>query len=380
MSGEKAPAPESDKTKPVDYGIGVIVDLIGVMKDIMTDYEMDRCHLSGDRRNACVVAIEKYEDITERTEFSDHKVYFKRLYDRYRSEILNHDNDEEWIKRDVTVWYGIDVPKVKRMGIKLPISSVFVKAETLRLKAETEMDRINSRKELGHVDESEKIENDERRCNDAIFYSDEIIYYLLKIFQYTIVDDPDYEDDVPVLKKNIDKFAKILGIDENSSKRREGGGALGNIFKVVGNLAKASGIKGPNGENFGDAMNNVNDSQVNNVLQGFFTDPKIQSAVTNTLSGMNELANKDGPQDVGSMISNIFTSMNPVINEKISSMTKENPPDGVNDSRSQEQREMDAKKLQDSFGQMGKAVSGIAEHLGGVKNAAKTENIEKSTV
>lgn len=340
--------PDEDE-RTLDAGNSQIDDLIGVLKDVVRDYDMMAGFLgkSGGRKNVIEVAIDKYQRLLKATSFDDHRPFFIDCYKRNRNDILKSYEDGSWIERDVHIWYGEDIAKVKSRNIKLPISTVFSRAISIDEKARNEKEDVQTDKSDENVSSS----------HDVPLYTDEIYYYTLRIFETAIENHPIFHKDVKALQKTISKFSQSLNLDENAGKRRTTNNPYGSLVKAIGEIAGSAG-------GASEGKNNSFDSgQFSKMIQSVIGDKDIQNTLNNVFSNVGQISNQNNPQDIGKFVSNVFSSISPAVSKKFSDMASQEPPDGVHDGRTAEQKLQDVEMMKKNLSNMEKTIGSIATQL-----------------
>lgn len=321
--------------KKDDEGMCDIGDLINVLIDTLTASLGEK---RVNRRNALLVFVQNYDKLIKEGDsvFEDHSTYFLNVYKEHRDGIL--DEGFDWIENNgIIIWFGENIPKVKKANIKLPISAVFNKAVQLREQFENQ---LRKKKRNDKTDENE----------DYQFYPDEILYYLMRIFRRAI-EGTKYSDDIPDIDEIIKELHQAAAIDskEPASDRPK---QRDRIIEAVTNAVKKAGPKDENGNSLIEGVDNVDTNQVTDLLVNLFNNKdvtdRVSTAVTNVSKG------KDSQANTGEVLSEVFKEITPVIINNMSTMMP--VPPGVTDTRTPEQLQKDNDKVKKTLGTIATAV------------------------
>jgi hypothetical protein len=262
------------------------------------------------------------------------------------------------------IWFGQDVPTIKGKNIRLPITIIHTKAREIRDKLE---DAIG---ELAKHDES-------LLDDDKIFYPDEILYYLLKIFRSCVQteieiqesgeEDPEpatikkLESDVKVLNEIILEIGKDIGI--NPETKRVNTGPLSGLVNGVTSIIKQSGIKGPNGEDIGDKLENIDSGNIGKIIDGFFTNKELTQSIGTAVNRISTVTSTGSPDNISEHLGEIFKDVGPTLINTVTSMMDMAPPPGVTDTRTSEEKEREKARITNSLSTIVTAAGDIAESM-----------------
>jgi hypothetical protein len=250
----------------------------------MQDWKMSQA-IKSSRVNPIVAFLNKYSKLLTITDFEDHKPYYYNLYEKYRPLILNIGKNSSWLKDNVVLWYGEDIPKVRCKNYKIMLSVIYRNAELLRSA------------------ELNKLERDEVPDSDSYYYADEIIYYLLKIFKRCI-EGSTFKKDIPELEGLIDDFAEDIGVEDDSYAKARANAkppSMGGLQSMISNIFQSA--------NAGDGKDAPN-IDINELLDSVISDEKIKTQLQESIS---EVTKPDSEADPTVIMQKMLSSFAPMI-------------------------------------------------------------------
>lgn len=324
----------------------LIISLADLLNDVIDDWK-DSEICSNTRGDARIKPyIKKYLDClrSDTAKFKNHIPYFMKIYNNKRSEILKTVNDDniKWIESDVVVWYGEDIPQIKRNTIKLPVSIVYTKAVSLR----EEIDNSRVVIEKGQ---------EEELC-DAYFYADEMIYFMFMIFKECIIElqDPSYKTDLDILTKACRVFASNLAIEDESKDRKKKGGGFKPFITKMMKLFGGTEL----GDEIGVTDENFDEDKISDMADSLFSDDKINKTIGTAIKGLKsgKLNKKGGLTET---LKEVASALGPAFGD----MMETQPPEGVHDNRTEEEKAKDKKKREEEMSRVTGAFSALGETL-----------------
>lgn len=228
--------------------------------------------------------LNNYFNIYGKTQVNEHFDYFRRLYKRKRSSILNSLEDDTWLRTDVIIQYGEGTKisrereeQLKRVSILL--SDIFVMALDLQEKATKAQEGIDPR----FITPDEDI----TRAN-------KILLHLLRIF-YFLNEGADRQ----YLAKLVQTLEKQLGAPSviNAAPGLSGAnlpgtagtaGGLAGLFNMATAMMEKLGVKLPP-----NTIKPPNEQDIASVMNKVFNDEHTQSTmkgIIDSLQGSNDLS------------------------------------------------------------------------------------------
>jgi len=295
--------------------------------------------------------MEDYLKIVEakKARFSDHGPLFVELFNKYRDNFLNLLDDEHGdvflCKGGLQIWYGFDIPRIKRKNLRLPISSVYTKAYEMRA--------VIDKKITGDDPDLDA----ELMAQVEYIFPVEFQYYLVKIIYEAIPkDDPDYK----VLGQIVEELHEESGLKESETGPRFK--SLGRIANLVGNAVtsavRKSGMIGPESP---DTINTEGMGEIiANTLESVNWDDSLGSAMSDPSSVRNPTT--------------LMSKIAPALKDTLTTVMKATvkPPDGVQVSEeSQRQAEEQIESMSKILDVTMDSVSKI--DLGGIMGSGPRE-------
>lgn len=251
--------------------------LVKQCREVITSAHRMALELGNERIE--LLYLNNYFNIYGKTQVNEHFDYFRRLYKRKRSSILNSLEDDSWLRSDVVIQYGEGTKisrereeQLKRVSILL--SDIFVMALDLQEKATKAQEGIDPR----FITPDEDI----TRAN-------KILLHLLRIF-YFLNDGADR----PYLAKLVQSLEKQLGVSSviNAPAPLPGtaatSGGLAGLFNMATAMMEKLGVKLPP-----NTIKPPNEQDIASVMNKVFNDEHTQSTmkgIIDSLQGSNDLS------------------------------------------------------------------------------------------
>ena len=227
-----------------------------------------------------LVCLNKYQNIYNNMTPDEHYIYFEKLYNRKRSEILNILNDDNWLRKDnICIQFGEGIKsskeiEEKRKQVRIYVSDIYNITKDLQSKAEKSLDGIDESlaSEIGGKD----------LIRPQIFQ-----LHLMRIF-YHLNDDSDKQQ----LGKIVTQLENILGVPKKtvndemfkslSQNSTSGANGLSGLFNMATSMMEKMGYKPPPG------MAPPSDKEIGEVIQGIFGNDTTQNAIKNMVSSLQD--------------------------------------------------------------------------------------------
>jgi hypothetical protein len=230
-----------------------------------------------------LVCLNKYLNIYNNMEPEEHYIYFRKLYNKNRSSILNILNNDKWLAEgEIYIQFGDGIKSSrevaeKRKQVRIYVSEIYSIALDLQKKAEKTLDGLDETiaSEVGGKD---------------LIRPQILQLHLWRIF-YHLSDD----DDRIQLGKIVTQLENILGVpkktvnddmfksmSQNMSSNTSG---LSGLFNMATSMMEKMGYKAPPG------MTAPSEREINDVISNVFGNDTTQSAIKNmftSLQGCND--------------------------------------------------------------------------------------------
>lgn len=252
----------------------------------------------GDIRSE-LVCLNRYVNIYNSMDPSEHYRYFETLYNRKRSEILNCLKDDRWIRTgNINIQFGEGIRSTKeieekRRQVRIMISDIFLIACDLQNQAEKALDGIdeNFAQAAGGKD---------------LIRPNILLLHLMRIF-YHLNDGTDkdqlglivtqLEDDLGVGKKTVGTEPWKVASQAAAASAPTATGGLSGLFSMATNMMEKMGYKPPAG------MVPPSENEISNVISTVFNNETTQSAIQGMFSSLQ------GCQDFGSAVQEVVKNV-----------------------------------------------------------------------
>lgn len=311
-----------------------LVTILEICNDILERWSSTRI-IENKRRDPFKVFLDKYwqliNESSEIPSFDDHKMYFQLPYARKRSDILHTLEDDNWMSKDLSIWFGENDPDLKKLNKKIMISAFFRKASEIRDELEI------------------KLTEEERLENPDYYLADELLYFLLKCFRQSI-EGTKYAEDANNLDAIIDQIGNDIGIKTDEPRKRSGGsGMLGGFMSAIGTMADNAGFKLPDGTPISKMINNIDPSKIGDALTDAIKNTDIMKNVGTAL-GSNTNGQNNGSTDMSSVLQGITSTLGKAASQMMVSGASSNGKEV--DEETKKQMEEQAKKIEEGFSNM----------------------------
>lgn len=372
------PIPETnvDEYNPMED----VEDLVCVLQNVLSLSQKGKKVV---RRFAELVYVENYQKMLEGCKAEDfpiHSISFAKFYMVNRDSILNSLEDDNWISNtSCRIQLGDHDPKLRKLNIILPISKIYDKAEDLKLKHEDAAERkklermaaeLSSEKAEGKKEEKEEEEEEDEE--EIEFLTDKILYYTLCVFRncldleeivfndVDLLEGIEVEEDLKVLEETIEIIGKGIGIDGRETKNT---GPLSGLVDGITGFLRGSNITGPDGKPIGDQLNGIDSKAISNAMSGFFNNKDLTDKITSRITSLNESAAIDKPEDMTSVLSDMFRDVGPQLASTVVGMMDVKPPPGVTDTRTTEEKQVEKERMEKSISSMMSTAGDIAKSI-----------------
>lgn len=346
MAASSTPSSRTKTLSPLDH----IKKFIELMIEIYRASENKAVRVTTNKVNPFLRFMEDYLKIVENTKcrFDDHKELFLELFRKHRAGFLSLLDDDDGdlfiVKGDLQVWYGFDVPRIKRKNLRLPISSVYAKAHEMRAVVEKKLTGNDPDLDAELMSQVEYI------------FPIEFQYYLTKIIHLAMADDdPDYR----VLGQIVHELHEESGLKQSESGPRFKG--MSRIVDAVGKAIRKTGLMGDNMPNENVDAEGVGEI-IANTLDSVNWDESIGDAVAKS--------GGDAAKNPATLVSKIAPALKETLVTVMKAASK--PPDGVEVSAdSQRQADEQAESMIKVLDVALESVSKI--DMGGIMGAGPRE-------
>lgn len=217
-----------------------------------------------------LVCLNKYLNVYNSMDPSEHFCYFEMLYKRKRDEILNCLKDDSWIRRgNIIIQFGEGIKGSKKIEEKLKqvrimVSDIFKIAYELQKQAEKSLDGI-----------------DEKFAQDVIgkdlIRPNILLLHLMRIFYY-LTEGSDKEQ----IGLIVTQLEADLGVTKRTVENKEvqPSGGLSSLFTLATSMMEKMGYKPPQN------MKPPTESEISAVINTVFNNESTQNAIQNMLSSL----------------------------------------------------------------------------------------------
>ena len=352
-----------------------IEDLVCVLQNVLSLSQKGKKVV---RRFADLVYVENYQKMLEGCkpeDFRMHSISFSKFYVKYQTEILNSLDDDTWIStKDCRIWLGDHDAKLRRLNIILPISNIYDKAEELKAKQEKEKEsrRFTRMAEELSSNQSEITHEGSDDEGEIELLTDKILYYTLCIFRncldlgevifndINLLASIDIEEDLKILEEIIEIIGKGIGIDGREVKNT---GPLSGLVDGITGFLRGSNITGPDGKPIGDQLQGIDSKAISDAMSGFFNNKDLTDKISSRISTMNNAAAIDKPEDMTTVLSDMFKEVGPQLAGAVVGMMDTKPPPGVTDTRTPQQKQEEKEKMEKSISSMMSTAGDIAKSI-----------------
>jgi hypothetical protein len=277
--------------------------LIRVMQSIVVIYSSNNGGKGSDSILSYMKRYEKDLITSGKTTFKDHHAQmFVDMYHKYRQQFLDIVDENEFIGREkLRIWFGEEVPQVKKKNFRLPIGICYEKARKMYIEADSKI-----------------TEEDDDRDADILMSPEykmhfELLYFVLDNI-CNALECLDFPQDLPSLRKSLKHLRSETDIDENNE-------VPGSTFK---NLAeKFSVLVTGKKQNFDEASFNDAIGKADEILSS----PLMTETVPEMFGNMQNMQPTEG-QTITEVMMGAVQRFGPTL-EKIIPMSNEPVPEGV---------------------------------------------------
>lgn len=293
------------KAKPKNPGIKVIEDLLDVMIEII-EVSSSKKIVTSRGTHPFMKFIDKYNEIIKVSSFDKHAQLFSSLYTSNRDKFLNITEDDDFLRTgSLQIWYGEELPNVKRKNIRIPISGCYNMAMSMK-------DNIDDQL-TGDAEKDAKMMG-----TDEYLLGTEMLYYLMVSIRMSIKDAGD-RTKIDVIIKNL---AKEAGLGESHGKNI--GKGLSGVVSKITNAVKSCGLTGPDGSQIDEPPS----EKIGDMIETILDNKSFTQSLSGVLSDANKSIQSKKDISLSEMTAEIFGKMGPVLKESAAMMMT--PPDGVN--------------------------------------------------
>jgi len=313
-----------------------IDNLISVCREILDGYDKADLTCTQRRRDPTRAFLEIYAKTAATSGLVVHINCFLEVYNNKRSKILNTLNDESWMKEDIVIWFGGNLPNVRKNNIKIILSDIYKRG----LIRHNVIESTTTEKERENIDE--------------YYYIDELVYFLIKIF-ILVIEDTEYEVDIPQLKAIVAEISVDLGMtDEIKKPVAPAPNPFSAITSALAGAVDQMGIKTPDGKPISEMMQNIDLSKIGEMVSGVLKDESMMKNITNTVStfGQNIMPAQDGttPGQIPQMnMDEVFNNVSNMVGNAFMNSSTSAPGEP---EKTTEQKEEELKAMKASMGAM----------------------------
>lgn len=333
-----------------DEAMEDLFSLIAVLRDISSQTGTR----SGRGRDATLAGLNNYERLANKTNFSEHQPYFYEIYKKHRSDILKTEQNDHWLENGIFVWYGYHIPSVRSKNIRLSLSIFYSRAKTIK-------DDLDARDEL--AEHEDKLRGTTSTAppsteDESYYYSDEMLYYLVKLFKHSIRGTR-HANDATQLTKMITELGKDLKLE---GERPAAANGLDGLLKSIFGFASQCGLKAPDGSDPADALNSINGAEINGAIQSLISNDKFKETISQAVTTIGKSATPTDTNSMVDVLTGLARDMTPILTEVVRAADTI-PPPGVIDERTPEQRAKDAQQISETANAVGKVINQLTSGL-----------------